>query len=478
MLVLGVALSLGLGAQVADDRAAERVSRFNGQAERSRLAIRSRVDSRTAVQEVLRDAVTANWPIDRREFHDIVASTDGADPFAGAQAVSFDRLVSADERGAYEQRVRENVSLDDAGYPDFEVSPATTEFDDLVVVEYLEPYEGNEAALGYDVGSDRRRRTAIDQARDLGELVATEPITLVQPPDNALGLLFISAVYDTSERLVSRPSRRRHFVGIVATVVRSDTLLGGAIGPRAGVEVEVYDQGPTEDAPIDRFGAEDLVYDTDDTRFVGADGTFSGLGQRLDIDVGGRRWSLMFRPSTNFASSGLQPWVAITTGVLLTLAVASVIAAVTGARRRAEALAEERTVDLRSILASAPDATVVVGADGTIALASDRLEGLLGYRPDEVVGQSVDVLVPEALRADHADHRAAYGRSPDGADDGCRTRTRRSPPRRHDRAGGDQPQPAAGPLARHGGGDPSRRVRPAVGVSGSCSGPTRCRLPS
>ena len=77
---------------------------------------------------------------------------------------------------------------------------------------------------------------------------------------------------------------------------------------------------------------------------------------------------------------------------------------------RAEALRAEKLT--RALLDSAPDAMVVVGADGVIQLVNTRTEELFGIPRGELVGRPVEVLVPERLGQRHRDHRDAYVAEP------------------------------------------------------------------
>jgi two-component system cell cycle sensor histidine kinase/response regulator CckA len=61
----------------------------------------------------------------------------------------------------------------------------------------------------------------------------------------------------------------------------------------------------------------------------------------------------------------------------------------------------------------APDAIVLVDPTGQIALANRRAEELFGYRPGELVGIRVELLVPERFRSGHLGHRADYAAHPD-----------------------------------------------------------------
>ncbi len=62
--------------------------------------------------------------------------------------------------------------------------------------------------------------------------------------------------------------------------------------------------------------------------------------------------------------------------------------------------------------AAAPDATVVVDGTGLVVAASARVTGLLGYTADELVGTTVDRLLPDGLRATHVHHRRSYAEDP------------------------------------------------------------------
>jgi PAS domain S-box-containing protein len=70
-------------------------------------------------------------------------------------------------------------------------------------------------------------------------------------------------------------------------------------------------------------------------------------------------------------------------------------------RQRAEAMFE-------GLLEAAPDAIIGVTQDGTITLINAQAERLFGYPRDELLGRSVDVLVPERLRPGHVHRRDGY----------------------------------------------------------------------
>jgi len=71
--------------------------------------------------------------------------------------------------------------------------------------------------------------------------------------------------------------------------------------------------------------------------------------------------------------------------------------------------AEEK---FRGLLESAPDAMVIVGKSGEIVLVNAQTEKLFGYSRAELLGNAVDLLVPERYRARHPEHRRAYFSGP------------------------------------------------------------------
>jgi PAS domain S-box-containing protein len=74
-------------------------------------------------------------------------------------------------------------------------------------------------------------------------------------------------------------------------------------------------------------------------------------------------------------------------------------------RKRAEA-------KFQGLLESAPDAIVVVGADGLIRLVNRQTEVMFGYSRDELVGEPVERLIPERLAAHHPNRRSGYFTAP------------------------------------------------------------------
>ena len=82
------------------------------------------------------------------------------------------------------------------------------------------------------------------------------------------------------------------------------------------------------------------------------------------------------------------------------------------AQKRAEGALKESEERFRALVESAPQAIVLCDTEGRITFANAQTEKLLGYRPEELTGRSVDLLVPEHRRAAHAQMRAGFLAAP------------------------------------------------------------------
>jgi eukaryotic-like serine/threonine-protein kinase len=68
---------------------------------------------------------------------------------------------------------------------------------------------------------------------------------------------------------------------------------------------------------------------------------------------------------------------------------------------------------LQTILESAPDAMVVVDRHRRIMIVNGQVERLFGFAREELIGQLIEILVPDRYRAQHPRKFDSFAKSPD-----------------------------------------------------------------
>lgn len=221
--------------------------------------------------------------------------------------------------------------------------------DDYIVVLYGEPVAGNRAAFGYDVGSDRARRTALDNARDTGEMVATAPIKLVQETGNQTGFLVFRPVYINGVDPKSVERRRQSIKGFTVGVYRIGDILAAALQNDASAlsHIEMYDETDSTKPRILLYAsARSNATTASPSGDVEAD--MQGVVVNAGLNIAGRVWTVIVRPSVSQVTpvERFSPWVFLAAGIVMSILVYGLLAS---ARVRNSVIAlevESRTREL------------------------------------------------------------------------------------------------------------------------------------
>lgn len=67
---------------------------------------------------------------------------------------------------------------------------------------------------------------------------------------------------------------------------------------------------------------------------------------------------------------------------------------------------------LNAMLNSTPDATIFISQEGKIIRTSNQVEKLFGYRQDELIGKTIEYLIPKRFHSSHSHHRDTYSAKP------------------------------------------------------------------
>ena len=76
--------------------------------------------------------------------------------------------------------------------------------------------------------------------------------------------------------------------------------------------------------------------------------------------------------------------------------------------KQAEKKLRDRETRFRALLEAAPDAIVIASPEGLIELVNAQTERIFGYKRDQLIGQPIELLVPDRFRERHVGHRRGY----------------------------------------------------------------------
>jgi diguanylate cyclase (GGDEF)-like protein len=170
------------------------------------------------------------------------------------QALEWIPRVTYSEREIYEESARTD------GYPVFQftereaqgVMVRAKKRDEYLPVYFVEPYKGNEIALGFDLSSNPARLRALNKARDSGEMIATERITLVQETEEHYGFLVVIPIYQKQKPVRNVVERRANLEGFILGVFRVEKIIASAYGylqPK-DIGIRLFDNSNSQDKGI------------------------------------------------------------------------------------------------------------------------------------------------------------------------------------------------------------------------------------
>jgi len=385
----------------------------------------------------------ASREVTRSEFRQFTARTLRSRP--GVQALSWNPRIPHSQRAAYENRARQE------GYPDYQITAITpegsvrptAERNQYYPVYYLEPYDGNERALGFDTNSHPARRKALAGSRDSGQPHATARIKLVQETGKQFGVIVFLAVYMQGRPAGTVVERRRHVAGHVVGVFRMGDIVHAAIDSDHPQDFAVQLQDET--APAE----ERLLYASGspsqgaaawtDADAIGAKRT--GLQWGTTFEFAGRRWSIRIRAKAPYLAQQrfYQTWTVLAGGFLFAGLLGTFLFIIAGRNAMTERLVAERTAELeqrnldlgkeiadrkqieeelreseakiRAILDTAVDAIITIDETAIVQSFNPAAEAMFGYAADEVIGHNVKMLQPEPYRSQHDTYIKNYLRS-------------------------------------------------------------------
>ncbi|MGA2228204.1 MAG: PAS domain S-box protein, partial [Syntrophobacteraceae bacterium] len=338
------------------------------------------------------------------------------------QALEWIPRVQHAERSGYEESARRD------GYPEFKITERGQQGQlverapqsEYFPVYYVEPYKGNEKALGFDLSSDENRMSALNQAFMTGRPVGTSRITLVQEKAGQYGFLVFMPVYDRKTTNPGEQELREAIRGFALGVFRIGDAMRVVVGQAEtqGIRIQLTDLTADQ--------REQLLYDSipatlggDDSKTSNRNVTSVAPWLTTTLEIAERRWQLSFSPTADYLAEhrSLQAWSVLAGGLIFAACACAFVLVVTGRAARIEVLVRERTDALEMEIAERRQAekalqnseekyrelvenanSIIMRMDnvGKVTFFNEFAQSFFGYSGEEILGKNVvGTIVPE-----------------------------------------------------------------------------------
>jgi PAS domain S-box-containing protein len=267
--------------------------------------------------------------------------------------------------------------------------------DNYFPIYFVEPLQGNENTLGFDLSSSSKRMEGLIKARDTGKKTATGSIELVQETNTQEGLLLFNAVYESTIQPADLPDRQRLLKGFVVMVLKASDLVRESIG--YSFEQTLFIRDITDNANVD------VIF--------GIEPESDAFRRTETIDVAGRQWKVVTSSSFTEIPLWWISWLVLFSGLIFTTLIIIGLVNLIHRREVVELLVKQRTAELRvlsSTVANANDVFIITEAQSfndenmgpRITYVNEAFTRLTGYLSEEALGKT-----PRMLQGKHTDRK-------------------------------------------------------------------------
>lgn len=368
-------------------------ARFQNQAEDIYDSLKNSVSKPTEVLYAMEGYIRSSKHVSREEFSDFLLRPLSSLP--GIQALAWVPKVYGHQREQYERQARKD------GHDNFIFSeldngvliPAK-EREQYFPVFYLEPYKGNERALGFDLGSNESRRFAIDTAISTRKPTSTESIRLVQESGEQQAIIIFLPVF--------RSPSSDELLGLVDVVFRIGDLITSSMSEKdaSSMVLSINEIGDEQTSRPLMTSAEIWPQSVEGKRV-------SKFTWEKSLDVGNRIWVIKLVASQTFLANArsLLPWGIMAGGLLFVGLLGVFLLSLTGEAYR-EKLAAKKLQDTLNKLREAQ--TELVQSERFASMGT-MMSGL-AHEINGPIGIAVTALSTLEARAKETDEKIKTGK--------------------------------------------------------------------
>ncbi len=296
------------------------------------------------------------------------------------QALEWIKSVSDSERSDYEKNTGQQIirKLNNERKP-----IRATQRSEYFPITYVEPINGNEPALGFDVASNPLAQKAIIQALESGLTTLTEPLQLIQDQENKTGFVIYTPVFNINLPSNNSVERKNALQGFIASVFRLEDKINTVYKNLPDIQLLVHIASPLHSN----------IYSNHPSPEAGNTNLLS-LQFSSQINFANKPWTLNYLPSIDFYHNQMTwvLWWIVLGGFMITSLTSICLLILTGRTLRTEKLVVERTQELSK--SEKHFHTIFNGAPLGVAVLDSLTTHIIDANPafSKITGRSIDQL--------------------------------------------------------------------------------------
>lgn len=273
-------------------------------------------------------------------------------------------------------------------------------------IYYIEPFTGNQPALGYDLSSEPKYENALKRSLDIGGSLASGPLRFVQGERNGEAFVLFRPVFRAGAINFTKMGRKQGLAGYLAIVITYHDLLHAALSELKDFPLSFYLFDSANESGTAAFVAaynqakQNFDHSLGDKVFVDQVIPFQSSDlpyKSKNISFAGRHWEMLSVAHKDFGSGYFSnlPWIVafIISGISIFFSL--FLWQQIRARYVIQEEVKKRTAELEAsknrthkIMESVQVGLVIIEAENkTIVEANSTACQLIGAKPEELIGK-------------------------------------------------------------------------------------------
>jgi PAS domain S-box-containing protein len=344
--------------------------------------IKDKLNSHLNILDAIKAFYDASHFIDPNEFKTFV--TPLLTNYKNVQTIEWIPFVTSAQRNTHEKQAQLNgfrhYAIKEKNEQHLLIPASLREY--YFPIHYVEPRQGNEKTIGFDLGSNNISLTALLKAKESGYIVATAKIVRAKETEQSSILVFNPIYHKSLEK-----NQSINLQGFALLELRIGDLI-----------YEIQRNQPNGLS----FFIQDISDPENPTILYGENSENDLFYRDEIIDIAGRIWRIGTYHKQKQTLDYLTVWFVLIIGLIFTGLITLGLTYLIRRREIVERLVHSRTAALseseeqyRAVVENAIDGLLTIDQHGIIEKFNQAAQTIFGYNCEEIIGSNIKILMPE-----------------------------------------------------------------------------------